>query len=152
VSWQDEPHPTFDAFVRATTSELRERGTAFVLDASALLALIQEEPGAELVELVLSNAVIGAVNWSEVVQKCLAREIDVAGMRGEFEMLGLLIDRFGPEDAQRAAELWPRTRHLGLSLGDRACLALAQEYGIPVLTADRAWQNLDLGIPIQQVR
>ena len=121
-----------------------------VLDASALLALLHEEPGAEFVEL--EGAVISAVNWSEVLYKCLSRGVDIKGLRGDLEALGLSIEPFTPQDAELAAELWPQTRSLGLSLGDRACLALGLRSGLTVVTADRSWKNLRLGVKVQVIR
>lgn len=121
-----------------------------VLDASALLAFLHDEPGAERVEL--ERSAISAVNWSEVFWRCLARGVDVDGLRGDLEALGLSIVPFTLQDAERAAGLWPQARSLGLSLGDRACLALGLRLGLPVVTADRAWKGLQLGIEIHAIR
>lgn len=123
-----------------------------VLDASALLAVIQEEPGAEWVEDHLRQAVMSAVNWAEVWQKGLARGAHVEPLRAYFEALGLGIMPFTAEDAQSSATLWPTTRSLGLSLADRACLALAQRLGLPAATADRIWGQLVVGVEVQLVR
>ncbi|HEY0675222.1 MAG TPA: type II toxin-antitoxin system VapC family toxin [Immundisolibacter sp.] len=123
-----------------------------VLDASSVLAFLHDEPGAERVWSVLSQAVVGTVNWSEVVQKALRRQVDITGMREEFVQAGVVFSPFTVEQAEIAALLWDKTRHLGLSLGDRACLALAMEQQLPILTADRAWSELDLGLQIQLVR
>ncbi|HRC86233.1 MAG TPA: type II toxin-antitoxin system VapC family toxin, partial [Thermoanaerobaculia bacterium] len=115
---------------------------AFVLDASALLAMLQGEPGGGFIEMVLENSVISAVNWGEVVQKSMARGVVTDGMRREVQALGLDIQPFLATDAERAAELWSLTRAAGLSLGDRACLAVAARLGLPALTTDRAWQGI----------
>jgi ribonuclease VapC len=123
-----------------------------VLDASSVLVFLHDEPGSERVWSVLSQAVVGTVNWSEVVQKSLRREVDITGMREEFVQAGVVFSPFTVEQAEIAALLWDKTRHLGLSLGDRACLALAMEQQLPILTADRAWSELDLGLQIQLVR
>ena len=123
-----------------------------VLDASSLLAFLHDEPGAERVRSALSGAIVSAVNWSEVVQKSLQRQADIAGLRQEFEHTGVEFLPFTPEHAEIAALLWDRTRQHGLSLGDRACLALAMDRQAPVLTADRAWTSLNLGLDIQSVR
>ena len=96
-----------------------------VLDASALLGFLQDEPGCDQVEAVLPEAVISSVNWAEVVQKSIAAGIDVEGMRNDFEALGLRILPFTAEEAELAGQLWQQTRQQtrqrGLSLGDRAC-------------------------------
>ena len=120
--------------------------TGTVLDASALLAYLHDEPGADAVDAVLAESLMSTVNWSEVVQKSLERGVDTQGLREDVEALGLRIEAFTGEDAECAARLWPATRKLGLSLGDRACLALGRRLRVPVLTADRAW--LDLARPL----
>jgi ribonuclease VapC len=129
-----------------------EEPRARVVDASALLAMLHAEPGAEIVEEAVAESAISTVNWSEVYQRSLARGVDVAGLRSDVEALGLEIVLFTVDDAEQAAELWPPTRHLGLSLGDRACLALARRLGLPTLTADRSWLDLTLGVQIVAIR
>ncbi len=124
----------------------------WVVDASALLAMLHAEPGAETVEKALEDGAISTVNWSEVQQRSLASGIDVDDLRGDMEALGLEIVPFTVEDAEQAAGLWSPTRHLGLSLGDRACLALARRLRLPALTADRAWVDLDLDVQVQPIR
>lgn len=131
---------------------MSDEALARVLDASALLAMVQSEPGAEIVEEAVDHGAISTVNWSEVYRRVLARGVAVAGLRDEVESLGLDIVPFSVEDAELAAELGPPTRHLGLSLGDRACLALAGRLGLPALTADRSWLDLDLGVRVEAIR
>jgi ribonuclease VapC len=123
-----------------------------VLDASALLALLHAEPGATAVKEVVDRAAISSVNWSEVWQRSLARGVDLSGLRPGVEALGLEIVAFTTGDAERAADLSPQTRSLGLSLADRACLALASRLDRPALTADRSWLELDLSVEIQAIR
>jgi ribonuclease VapC len=123
-----------------------------VLDASALLAFLHDEPGGELVEPELGEASISSVNWAEVVQKSLARGADWEGLRGDLEALGLVILPFTAEGAEAAAELWPETHSLGLSLAGRACLAVAKELSLPVLTTDSAWEKLEIGVSIRVIR
>jgi PIN domain nuclease of toxin-antitoxin system len=123
-----------------------------VLDASALLALLNSEPGGEIVADLLASAVISSVNWSEVVQKSLDRQADVDGLRQDLEALGLEIRSFTAEDAERTAQLRAITERLGLSLGDRACLALAASLGLPAVTADRIWDDLEIGIAVRVAR
>jgi ribonuclease VapC len=123
-----------------------------VLDASALLAYLHDEPGGATVEEVLSEAVMSAVNLAEVIQKAIAREVAVNGLREDLEALGLRIEPFTAEQAERAGRLWKETRVLGLSLGDRACLSLGLALGLPVWTMDREWRRLTLGLEIRVIR
>lgn len=123
-----------------------------VLDASALLAWLHDEPGAEQVDPLLEEARISAVNWSEVMQKALHRGVDTRGLKEDLTALGAEIVPFSTSLAEDAASLWPVTRSLGLSLADRACLALARALGAPVLTADRAWAEVELGIQVKPIR
>ncbi|MGH8480775.1 MAG: type II toxin-antitoxin system VapC family toxin [Gammaproteobacteria bacterium] len=96
-----------------------------MLDASALLAYLQDEPGSLTIEPLLDESAISSVNWAEVVQKSIAGGVDVDGLRKDVEDLGLSILPFTAEEAESAGRLWLETRSLGLSLGDRACLSLA---------------------------
>jgi ribonuclease VapC len=125
-----------------------------VLDASAVLALIYREPGHDQVLAVLGGAVVSTVNWAEVVTKLTQRaHPDPAAAATGLRSLGLTVHPFAPADAVRTGLLWRQTHAAGLSLGDRACLAVAA--GIPdgvAVTSDRAWANLDLGITIQLIR
>ncbi len=122
------------------------------MDASALLAFLHGEKGGADVERCLEGAVLSAVNWSEVLQKSLARGVETEGLREDLEALGTSIDSFTVEDAETAARLWVSTRPFGLSIGDRACLALALRLGLPALTADRSWKDLRVGAKIKLVR
>lgn len=123
-----------------------------VLDASALLAFLHDEPGGGRVSSVLEGACVSAVNWSEVLQKSLQCKVDIEGMQQEFIEVGVTFEPFTSQQAETAARLWSRTKNHGLSLADRACLALAMDRSLPVLTADRAWSALGLGIEVQVVR
>lgn len=124
----------------------------YVLDASAVLALLQQEPGAEQVAVVLQEAAMSAVNWSEVLQKAIARNVNIQGMQSDLEALGIKFMPFSVSQADLAAQLWVPTKTYGLSLGDRACLSIALELKATVLTADRAWGQLQIGVPIQVIR
>jgi ribonuclease VapC len=123
-----------------------------VLDASALLAYLQDEPGSDAVEAVLAESVISSVNWAEVVQKSIAADVSMDGMRDDLEAVGLIVSPFTPEEAEIAGRLWQQTRQYGLSLGDRACLSLGIRLNIPVLTADQIWASLNLPITVHVVR
>ncbi|MCP4408552.1 MAG: type II toxin-antitoxin system VapC family toxin [Gammaproteobacteria bacterium] len=123
-----------------------------VLDASALLAFLHDEPGADCVRDALEGGIVSSVNWAEVVQKSLLRRADISGMQEEFAEVGVIIEPFTPEQAEIAAHLRQKTRRHGLSLADRACLALTMERKVPVLTADRTWGELGLGVEIRLLR
>lgn len=123
-----------------------------VLDASALLAVLHQEPGAREVEKYLDRAAMSSVNWAEVLQKSISREASIDGLREEVESLGLVITPFTAEDAEFSAKVWPTTKRFGLSLGDRACLALAHRVGLPAITADHSWSQLKIDVQVQVVR
>ncbi len=129
-----------------------------VLDASALLALLKGEPGAERVaEALERGAYLSAVNLAEVLSKLADWGEDPAEAQARMERVGLLgaaveVLPFTGEDALEVARLRALTRAYGLSFGDRACLALARRLGLPALTAERAWAELDLGIPVEVLR
>lgn len=120
---------------------------AFVLDASALLAYLHDEPGAEEVERAIAErAAISAVNLGETLSKlATVGEKPAEVVRRLDESVGdlLYVAPVTLEDAVGIAELMPRQRELDLSLGDRACLALALRLELPVLTADRSWSELE---------
>jgi PIN domain nuclease of toxin-antitoxin system len=122
------------------------------LDASALLALLQSEPGGDIVGELLETAVISSVNWSEVVQKALDWQTEIDGLRQELEALGLEVLPFTAALAEATAHLRPLTRQAGLSLGDRACLAVATALGLPAVTTDRIWSDAGLPVEIRVVR
>jgi ribonuclease VapC len=121
-----------------------------VLDASALLALLQKEPGWENVASHIAQSAMSGVNWSEVIQKTLARGGDVVLVRLGIKALGISLIPFTSEDAEQAAQLWLQAKHL--SLGDRACLSLALRLGVPALTADKAWEKLEVGVEVKLIR
>lgn len=123
-----------------------------VLDASALLAYLQDEPGGEPVRAVLPRAVMSTVNWTEVIGKAREDGVDTRGLREDLESLGLAFEPFSAVQAEIAGRLKERTRRYGLSLGDRACLALGSDRGVPIYTVDRAWKELHLGVEVETIR
>lgn len=125
-----------------------------VLDASAVIAWLKEEPGAALVETALDSgqAVISAVNLAEVLSRFRDAGHDPGQVMGDLALSGLKTLGYGPQHAAQTALLRDDTRALGLSLGDRACLALGLERDAPVLTADRAWAALTLPLTITLIR
>jgi ribonuclease VapC len=123
-----------------------------VLDASALLAYLRDEPGGEVVDRVLEESVISSVNWAEVIQKSIAANVNVDGMLDDLQALGMGVEPFMPEDGEMTGRLWTQTYQIGLSLGDRACLSLGLRLGVAVLTSDRVWATLSLPLSIQVIR
>jgi ribonuclease VapC len=125
-----------------------------VLDASALLAAMLEEPGQEKVERALPNAIIGSVNLVEVASRLIDGGLSPEEAEEDLAALELTVIDFDQAQAIEAGRLRALTRHAGLSLGDRACLALALVRGVPVLTADRAWAALAeaIGVEVELVR
>lgn len=123
-----------------------------VLDASAVLALLQDEPGASEVERHLGRAVLSTVNWAEVAGLLDARGLPPAAVRSAVEALGIDIVAFDVEAADETGSLLTATRDKGISLADRACLAVARALGLPVLTADRVWLALDVGVDVRCIR
>ena len=128
-----------------------------VLDASAFLAYLRDEPGALVVETALANGTaMSAVNWAEVLSK--VAEVDtpqtlIQEMRTQGSLdQKLQIYAFSEEDALEVALLRPLTKNIGLSLGDRACLALAKRLGVPALTADRVWTQVRTDTVVQVIR
>jgi ribonuclease VapC len=123
-----------------------------VLDASALMAVLREEPGAAAVEAVLDRAAISAVNLSEVQAKLVERGTAAEIAWSSLVDLDLEVVDFDAPQARVAGDLRRLARTQGLSLGERACLALAQALALPAMTADHAWAGLEIGIEIRAVR
>jgi ribonuclease VapC len=123
-----------------------------ILDSSAILAMLYLEPGADTVAAVLSHAVLSSVNLTEVVGKLTRRGLPLSEAVRLVRVLQLRVMPFDERQAMAAAALQNPTAPLGLSLGDRACLALAQRMSLPIVTADRAWAKLDLGIEVKLIR
>ena len=128
-------------------------GPRKLLDASALLAYLQREPGLEAVrEALREGAAISAVNLAEVAGKLKARGKDPERIVRRLLAMGLEVLPFTLEEALEAGALDPLTRPLGLSLGDRACLAAGKVRGLAVLTADRTWAGVVPGVDVVVVR
>lgn len=126
----------------------------YVLDASAVLVLLNQEPGSEVVEEALSGeaTVMNAVNYTEVVSKLASVGMPPKTIADALEPLGLTIQHHDRAVAEQAGLLYPATHRQGLSLGDRSCLALAKSLKLPALTADKAWVGLDIGVKVKLVR
>jgi PIN domain nuclease of toxin-antitoxin system len=126
-----------------------------VLDASAVLALLNGEKGHEEVLAVLPTASIGTVNLAEAISKLCERGVPVEAAMEAVRCLGVEIVPFSLDHALRAGELRAMTKAFGLSLGDRACLALGLERGALVITAERRWDErveAVVGVGIRRIR
>lgn len=128
---------------------------ASILDASALIAYLHDEPGADaVVEAITQVAAVSVVNWAEALSKVAADGNDPQQVADSFQTSNspLLLEPLTDADCIEIARLRPLTKAHGLSLADRACLALAKRLEIPVITADRDWADLTLGINVQLIR
>jgi ribonuclease VapC len=123
-----------------------------MLDTSALLAYLQGENGGDKVPVNSGDARISAVNYSETVAVLTRHGANPANVRAMLSSLLLDVVSFEADVAEAAGFMITTTNPFGLSLGDRACLAAAQKEGIPAMTADGAWSNLNIGIAIQLIR
>jgi PIN domain nuclease of toxin-antitoxin system len=126
--------------------------TSGVLDSSALLAYFNNEPGGGIVADVMGTAFVSSVNLAEVVAKLVSRGRSPEAAIAALGIVRLNVIDFNRALAEQAGGLVARTRSKGLSLGDRACLALAQREGVPAFTADKAWSTLDVGVEIRLIR
>jgi ribonuclease VapC len=120
-----------------------------VLDASALLALLLRERGAEIIEAVLRDSAISAVNLAEVVGFLARNGAAEPDIRQMIDAVELEVVPFDAELAYAAGLLLPATRSAGLSLGDRTCLALANRLGVRALTTDRAWSRIAIAVQVE---
>ena len=123
-----------------------------VIDASVLLAVVLGELTAEETETWLAGSCISTVNLSESISKLVDHNYEAEIITDVLHAMKLDVWPFDREQAERAGLLRASTRQYGLSLGDRACLALANDLQRPAATADKAWAKLDIGIPIKLIR
>lgn len=124
-----------------------------VVDASVVIAYLRREPGWESLEGHLASAcLIGAVNLTEVIGTLRDKGIAPEVIDRILDQLALTVMPYDEPQAREAGELRVASRHLGLSLGDRACLALARVQKLTAITTDSAWGQLDVGIQVQVVR
>ena len=123
----------------------------YVIDASALLAVLQKETGYLIVIPLLMGASMSTVNLSEVLQKIEQKGLKIPNLVGSLEGLGIKMVPFTIEQAELTAVLWNTTSSLGLSLGDRACLGLAKSLNATAITGDKNWTNVT-DIKVQVIR
>jgi PIN domain nuclease of toxin-antitoxin system len=126
--------------------------TSAVLDASALLAFLNSEPGAEIVRSILPDAIISAVNYSEVLKKIIERNGSGERVSGIIRDLAVCIIPFDEAHAAAAAAIYPETKPFGLSLADRACLALGLQRRATVFTTDGKWKLVKLSLKLKLIR
>lgn len=128
--------------------------TAAALDASALLAFLREEPGGERVSPLLADSVMSTVNLSEVIAHFISNGTPEISAREILSSLQVTWIDFDSEQANAIAAMLPAARAFGLSLGDRACIALARRLTVPAITADRVWATaaIALGVEVTLIR
>lgn len=123
-----------------------------IVDASVVLAVMLGERGGIEIAQTMNRAVISVVNLSEIYRRLIDAEVSAEDAVSRVQRLRMEIVPFDEKQAIATAQLRPATRKIGASFADRACLALALTKGLPVLTADRKWDLLDLPIEIRQIR
>jgi ribonuclease VapC len=134
------------------SAKRRKLANAAALDSSAILAVFFQERGGEVVSPILRGALLSTVNMTEVHTRMIDRGAQPQQAWNWIEGLQCEVCFFTDQHARAAAELRSITRAFGLSLGDRACLALAIDRKATVYTTDRIWKNLNLGIQIEVIR
>jgi PIN domain nuclease of toxin-antitoxin system len=123
-----------------------------VLDASALLALLRKEPGSEKVADVLTRSCISSVNLAETYGKMVEYGKPLEEVVYQVDRLRIPVIPFEAGQAEAAASFWKLTRSAGLSLGDRACMALALKTGAPAFTTEKEWVKCDVGVQMVKIR
>lgn len=124
-----------------------------VLDSSAVLAMLQDEPGGDTVPPYLGRAIISAVNLQEVAKELLRAGRSAEDVRAILGGIDVKVSAHDAEAAYLAAALYEQTRKYGRGLGDRSCMALGLELGLPVLTADREWKQVKIdGLDLRHLR
>jgi PIN domain nuclease of toxin-antitoxin system len=124
----------------------------YVLDASAILAELHQEPGAETVRAARRSACMSAVNYAEVIAKLLDEGVPLVQAETVLARLHCDIIEADKYRSLLVGALHEKTRRKGISLADRYCLQLAKELGLPLLTSDRDLRNLDVGVDVRPIR
>lgn len=124
-----------------------------VLNSSAVLTVLRNEPGADKVESYAGRAAISAVNLHEVIKEMLREGASLEATRGVLDELGIELHPHGEDDAYAGAALYEQTKRYGRGLGDRSCMALGLKLNVPVLTTDREWEKVQVeGLEIVRLR
>lgn len=123
-----------------------------VIDTSAILAILLEEPGQDVAAVLLPEGILSAVNLAEVMAKCVEKAVPTAVARAYIRDASIDTAAFTAEHADISGELFATTRKGLLSLGDRACIATAIQTQATIVTADRAWATLGLPCPVELIR
>jgi PIN domain nuclease of toxin-antitoxin system len=123
-----------------------------VFDTSVIMALLNQEPGGEEAQRYIGKSIVSAVNIVELVSNLSLRPLPMSAIQQIINRMSFQIIPLSRELAELAGFLREQTRSAGLSLGDRACIALAIQQKIPVFTTDRAWAKFDFGIPVHLIR
>lgn len=123
-----------------------------IIDTSVVLAIVLAEPGCDLAAEIMPKSMISSVNLAEIVTKLIGNGYDPVQVEIKLAQLELVVSPFDQTLAITTGLLRRTTRHKGLSLGDRACLALALREKLPVYTTDRAWAELDIGVEVRLLR
>lgn len=124
-----------------------------VFDSSAVLAMLQDEPGGDAVPQYLGRATISAVNLQEVAKELMRGGRSATDVRAILGDIDVKVSAHDAEAAHLAAALFEKTRRYGSGLGDRSCMALGLQLALPVLTADRAWKKVEIeGLDIRHLR
>jgi len=124
-----------------------------IFDASAAIALFAKEKGREVIKKHLKNAIISSVNVSEIYKYCIDRQrLTTSECENLMKISAIKIIDFDAKQALIAADIYPKTKKLGLSLGDRACIALAIDKDCPILTCDKIWAKVNLDIKFIMAR
>lgn len=126
--------------------------SAIVFDSSVLIAILRQESGCEVGEQYLNEALVSTVNLAEVSTYLARNAVPPETIREALAAFPIEVVPFDREQGLVAGYLYPTCKSLGLSLGDRACLALAKSKNLPVLTADKAWLKLEIDVAIKSIR
>lgn len=126
--------------------------SAIVFDSSVLIAILRQEPGSEVGEQSLNDALISTVNLAEVATYLARNSVPPETINDALAAFPIEVVPFDREQGLIAGCLYPACKSLGLSLGDRACLALAKSKSLPVLTADKAWLELEVNVDVKPIR